>query len=237
MTKIRIAWVEDSLEQIDKGKEYLLKYSKEKNYDINATFYNSAEDFLLHYDFSFDIVLMDIELPLLDGMKASAKLRQIDKEVVLMFITNVSKMAAKGYEVDALDYILKSLSYPHFEMKMNRAIEKCLETSGKKIQINTKDGLIIVSVNKLKYIEVINHQLLYNFTNQVIEVRGTLKQSEKMMSQYGFLKCNACYLVNPKFIQLIDKYDIDLGNDKILISHPKKKKFMDEFMEYMMNKR
>lgn len=75
MTKIRIAWVEDSLEQIDKGKEYLLKYSKEKNYDINATFYNSAEDFLLHYDFSFDIVLM--------------------------FITNVSKMAAKGYEVEA----------------------------------------------------------------------------------------------------------------------------------------
>lgn len=236
MEALRIAWVEDSPDQIEAGKEYLKRYSEKRGVELRTDFYVTAEDFLKNYQFSYDIVLMDIELPGMDGMKAASELRRMDKDVILMFITNLSKLAAKGYEVDALDYILKPLSYPHFELKMNRALDRYLSAPVEKIEVESQSKVILLPVNRIKYVEVINHHLYYHLMQEKIEVRSTLKQAEKKLAKYGFLKCNACYLVNPRFIREIDKYEIDLGGEKILISHPKKKQFMEDFMNYVLKK-
>jgi DNA-binding LytR/AlgR family response regulator len=102
MTHVRVAWIEDSDTEIEEEKAFLLQFSKSHDVDFHVTFYETAEAFLAHYDYSFDLVLMDIDLPGINGMEASQRLRKIDKEVVLMFITNISKLASKGYEVNAL---------------------------------------------------------------------------------------------------------------------------------------
>ena len=63
------------------------------------------------YRFQFDIILMDIEMRFMDGMSAAEEIRQMDKDVVIIFITNMPQYAIRGYAVEALDYMLKPVSY------------------------------------------------------------------------------------------------------------------------------
>ncbi len=56
----------------------------------------------------FDIILMDIQMQFMDGMTAAEKIRQMDQKVIIMFITNMIQYAVRGYEVDAMDYVVKT---------------------------------------------------------------------------------------------------------------------------------
>ena len=87
-----------------------------------------------------DLVLLDIEMPGLNGMEAARLIRSKDEGVILVFITNIAQYAIKGYEVGALDFILKPLRYSAFEMKLGHIVSQierkkgksCLISSGKK---------------------------------------------------------------------------------------------------------
>ena len=56
---------------------------------------------------NFDILIMDIELKFMDGMTAAQHIRKMDSNVIIIFVTNMPQFALKGYQVDALDYVLK----------------------------------------------------------------------------------------------------------------------------------
>lgn len=70
-------------------------------------------------------------MPHLNGMEAAQKIRELDKEVVIVFITNMAQYAIKGYEVDALDFILKPLNYYTFSMRFTRAVGRVKNREGK----------------------------------------------------------------------------------------------------------
>ena len=70
-----------------------------------------------------DLILMDIEMTFMDGMSAAEEIRRADPEVLIIFITNSPQYAIKGYAVQALDYILKPLSYYAFCQRMNHVRE------------------------------------------------------------------------------------------------------------------
>ncbi len=65
---------------------------------------------------------MDVEMKFMDGMSAAEEIRKMDTEVVIIFITNMAQYAIRGYAVDALDYVLKPVSYFAFSQRLNRAI-------------------------------------------------------------------------------------------------------------------
>lgn len=62
--------------------------------------------FLTDYRPRYDLVFLDIQMPDLDGMTVSRKIRQVDDQIPIVFITNMSSMAVQGYSVDALDFII-----------------------------------------------------------------------------------------------------------------------------------
>ena len=72
-----------------------------------------------HYEPGYDIIFMDVEMPGLDGFGAAEKIRAVDADAVLVFVTNMAQYAIKGYEVDALDYVLKPVNYYQFCTKLS----------------------------------------------------------------------------------------------------------------------
>ena len=76
------------------------------------------------YSADYDLILMDIEMAFLNGMKAAEKIRELDKDVVIIFITNMPQYAIQGYKVNALDYMLKPISYFSFSESMGRALHR-----------------------------------------------------------------------------------------------------------------
>ena len=104
---IRIAVVEDEELYAEQLQNYISKYAEERKKQIKVTWFQDEEDIVSGYKGEYDIILLDIQMRFMDGMTAAEKIRELDSEVVLMFITNMIQYAVRGYEVDAMDYVVK----------------------------------------------------------------------------------------------------------------------------------
>lgn len=195
--------------------------------------FDTAEKFLEAYRPSvFSMVFMDIELDGINGVEAARRLRAIDKNVTLMFFTRMAQYAQKGYEVDALDFLIKPLNYADFSLKMKKALNVARSAEARSIIVSAYGGYTCLSVNKIIFVEVMGHQLKYQLVDGTVEARGSLSTAEKQLKSYGFFRCNSCYMVNVRFIDSIRGYDLEIAGYKLKISHPRRKQFVKDVMQF-----
>ena len=116
-----IAIIEDERDAAQLIRSYLDEYSKSSGEQFTVYEFSNAVRFLENYTAKYDIVFMDIELPDMNGMEASRRLRMMDKDVILIFVTNMAQCAVSGYEVEAFSFIVKPATYNNFVMKLERA--------------------------------------------------------------------------------------------------------------------
>ena len=223
---ITVAIVEDDDIAAGTLQEYLAGYQERNQENFKITRFHDAISFLENYSNIYDIIFMDIELPELNGMDAAVKLRQIDEQIVLIFVTNLAKFAQKGYEVQALDFIVKPVSYPDFSLKFKKAIIKVLANKNIELTIKLANGFFRIASNKLLYVEISGHRLFYHLLDETIESYGSLAQVEKQLKGCGFLRCNSCFLINPTHIVYVKNYIVKVGNIELQISRPKRKSFV-----------
>lgn len=228
-----IAIVEDETECVDKLKECLEEYSIEKNIKFNITVFNNGSEFIFNYNRNIDIIFMDVQMPKMNGFVTAKELRKIDEEVVLVFVTHLSKYAYKGYEVSALDYVLKPVNYAAFKLKIDRAIMRCEASKLKQVMLPTTEGAVRVSIKNIFYVEIDKHNILYHTAQGEYHAYGTLKQIEKILPN-GFSRCNSCYLVNLRCVTKMQSDDVYIGDIKLSISRSRKKEFVKALYDYIM---
>ena len=142
---INIAIVEDEAMYAKQLQEFLQQYQKENGEVFNITVYSDGDQIVHKYKSQFDIILMDVEMKFMDGMSAAEEIRKVDTEVVIIFITNMAQYAIRGYAVDALDYVLKPVSYFAFSQRLNRAISRMKKREQKVITVNIKGGAVRIN--------------------------------------------------------------------------------------------
>ena len=204
---------------------------QDEKYEVSV--FTSAESFLETYSKQYHIVFMDIELDGMNGMDAAHELREIDTEVLLIFLTNLAHYAIAGYEVNAADYILKPLAQSAFNLKMPKVLALIKQQSQKTITVLSKGEMHTFSTDELYYVEIISHRLFYHTVNGVFDTRGELNDVEMDLYQYNFRRCNNCYLVNLKLVTSIEGNNVKVGPDILPISRPKKKTFINELTNYL----
>ena len=222
--------MEDSAEERQLISDYLARYGG----DFKVFTFSSAVDFLTGYQPQYDIVFMDIDMPYLDGMSAARKLREVDERVCLVFVTNLARLAVKGYEVSAFDFIVKPVSYADFSAKMPRILNRAeLDKCSKTVLIRSGSDMVRVVVNEIMYVEVMSHRLVYHTADRLIESYGTLKSVEDLLSDGLFVRCNKCYLVNLRFVSAIEGGYAIVGGEKLLISYPRRAAFSKALADYL----
>ena len=131
---IRVAIVDNEKEEIENLRALFQRYSRENEISFDIVSFESGITFLEEYRMErFELVFMDVDMPDMDGFETSRKLRKVDSSVALVFVTNVSRMAIQGYEVGAMDYLLKPMSYEAFRLKMPRIFAQCQRNEKEKI--------------------------------------------------------------------------------------------------------
>lgn len=143
----KVAVVDDDVRESATLKKYLSDYAEEEGVEINVSAYSDGAAFLDGFKSVFDIVFMDIDMPNLDGLNAARKLRETDGDVVLIFVTNLAQYAIKGYEVNALDYLLKPLSYATFRLRMMKAVSRVVRTKNDVFEILRRGGVYIIALS------------------------------------------------------------------------------------------
>ena len=230
---LRIAVVEDDKTYAAQLKEYLVRYGTEKNQKISVALFPDGEDIVTDYSAEFDIILMDVEMTFMDGMTTAERIREKDNEVVIIFITNMPQYAIQGYKVDALDYVLKPISYFAFSQRIDRALTRVKKKEATYITVAQKGGKKKLNVDKICYVEVRDHDLIYHSTKGDIVTKSSMKEAEDTLGGTKFFRGNRCYLVNLEYVEDFRGNDVTVASDVIQVSRARKKAFMDALNDYM----
>ena len=119
---IRLAIVDDEAPFRKSILEFLEKFGAENGFLFQIDTFESGTAFLNEFRSLYDLVLLDVQMPLSNGIEVAKALRAKDSKVAIIFVTNFVQFAPDGYQVHALDYILKPIGYFDFEMKIKKAL-------------------------------------------------------------------------------------------------------------------
>lgn len=230
---IRIAVVEDEQLYGEQLLEYIRRYEKERAREIKVTLFTDGEDIVDGYKGGYDIILMDIQMQFMDGMSAAEEIRKMDSEVIIMFITNMIQYAIRGYQVDALDYVVKPVEYFAFSQKLDKAVSRLKKADTASITIPIEDGIKKLSVSDILYVESRGHNALFFTVHGMYMARMALKDLEEKLKKYSFFRCSKGFLVNMARVDGVVNGECVIGEQRIPIGRAKKKEFMEELLKTM----
>lgn len=215
---LRCAVVEDEAENAELIKSYLVRLNSEHRVALAPSFFPDAVSFL-SCGRRFDLVLMDIRMPGMSGMDAARLLRERDSAVQIVFITTLASYALQGYEVGALEFIVKPVNYRDFALKLMRAISRCPDKRDI-ITFATRGSIHRLCAADVFYLESVGHDVIYHTADSQIRRRASLSACEKEMPEY-FCRTNSCYVVNLLLVSGTEDGMLTVGGDSLKISEPR----------------
>ncbi|WP_018142893.1 LytR/AlgR family response regulator transcription factor [Alloscardovia criceti] len=222
----KIAIVDDDSAARERLRAFVQRYAHENAETWEIQDFSSAEEILHHYKAEFDIIFLDIEMLKIDGIQAARIIRETDPSTVLIFVTNMAQLAIKGYEVEALDFIVKPIDYGSFAMVMRRARARMERRKQTSLSLSIRGAAHIIALDRIDYVEVRDHYITYHTQDGDFTVKGSLSQAEKALSEGNFMKCNRWYLVNIDHVTGIQGNLITVGEWTVEVSRSKKQEIL-----------
>ena len=189
-------------------------------YSINYKIYefSSGEELLSNYPKDLDILIMDIQMKIINGMDTARKIREFDQNLEIIFMTSFSEFMQEGYEVKAYRYILKPIS----ERKISRNILPCINEIMKKknnyLTINVKNYVDRIKIDSIVYIETDRPNILIYTNDNKYTTKMSISKIEKILREHGFFRCHNSYIVNLKLVESMNSNTLKIGEKYIPIS-------------------
>ena len=223
----RILIVEDEPEAAERLRSAIARYGREHDEQLSVVWAKSALE-LDERDPAFDLIFMDIELPGQNGMDAALELRGHDHATPLIFVTNLAQYAVRGYEAEALDFIVKPFTYGAFALRMDRAMQVMRRSAGRTISVRSRDGIRIFPASALVSVEVRGHDLAYSLDDGTsFSVRGSLSAAERELGSSGCI-------INMGHVRGVHDAEVTLSNGATAwISRANKKRCLEEIARYL----
>ncbi|WP_066586398.1 LytR/AlgR family response regulator transcription factor [Cellulomonas timonensis] len=233
-TVIKIGIVEDDAASAALLVDHLRRYEGEHGEAFDVSMFTDGSRVVAGYRPGFDILLLDVQMPELDGFSAAERIRQVDQDVVIMFITNMTQHAIRGYEVDALSYVLKPVSYFAFSQEIKRSIARLRRRSADYVLLTVDGGLVRVATSDIVYLESAKHRTIVHTVDGRYSVVAPLKTMEAELEGKDFFRCNSGYLVNLRHVLAVQQSSaVMVGGHNLLISRPRKKAFLAALTDYL----
>lgn len=230
---IRIAIVEDEETYRNLLLNYLHNYEQEYGEHFQVVTFEDGMDILESNFQVFDIILMDIQMKHLNGMKTAERIRQMDKNVIIIFITNLAQYALQGYRVRALDYILKPIQYFAFSQTLQEALNRIKSNTTAYLHFTQEGSIRRLDSAEITYIEANGHSIIIHTKDGEITTREPLKEMEQKLDAQSFVRCNKCYLVNLAYVERVVENTVVVAGEELQISRPKRKSFVEAIAAYM----
>ena len=230
---IRIAMVEDEAAVREQLQGYIQRYTRQYGTEFAVTEFSDGVEILDAYRPVYDIVLLDVEMKHLDGMETARRIRELDRDVVLLFITNMAQYAIKGYAVGALDYVLKPVPYFAFSQQLQKAEEKLRRRARHYLAVPVEGGLRRLDTAQIYYMESEGHRVHFYTEEGEFSAPGALKTFEEKLADLPFARCNSGYLVNLAQVKSVQQGLAQVGPYELQVSRPKRKSFLAALADYI----
>lgn len=142
---LQVAVLEDEQESRVQIRRCLERYQAENHAEWDMDYFSSGAELLFSGASGYDMLLMDIEMPQMSGMEVARRVRREDQHVAIVFITNMANYALQGYEVEAMDFIVKPYTYEVFQFRMDRVVHRVERKKSNRAVLLTSNDRSIVS--------------------------------------------------------------------------------------------
>ena len=132
-----------------------------------------------------------------------------------------------------MDYVLKPVSYFAFARKLERAIGRIPQTTGRPVKVNTPEGIVRLDAGGIYYIESEGHNLIYHTKSGDLKERAKMQDAEDKFVPLGFFRSNKGYLVNLEYVDGVKDGCCMIHGETLLISRARKNDFMTALAQYM----
>ena len=230
---IRGAIVEDDAEVQGVLQEYVRRYTRQYGTEFEVTVFADGVDILEDYRAVYDIIFLDVEMKHLDGMTTAERIRQMDADVILIFITNMAQYAIRGYSVGALDYVLKPVPYFAFSQQLLKAVARLEKRAKHYLTVPVEGGLRRLDTASIYYLESEGHRVHFYTDEGDFSAPGALKTFEEKLADCPFARCNSGYLVNLAQVRELRQSTVQVGSCELQVSRPKRKAFLAALTDYI----
>jgi len=231
---INIAICEDEKDIQELIEYYLDKILKNENIEYKIQKYSSGEA-LLKTDLAYiDILLLDIQMGKINGMDTARKIREVDNNMEIIFITSLIDYIQEGYEVKAYRYLLKPIEPEALKKHVLTCIKEGQAHINNYILIKNKSNTYKIYLNDIKYIEVQKKNISIHTIHKRIDIRYSLEKVEKDLNSDKFVKCHKSFIVNLCFIENLKSNSLILENgEEVPISRYRYKDVKLSFLKFL----
>lgn len=233
---LRITIVEDDPADLAQLTNCLRQFEEEQGEHFRVQAFSNPSDFLNNYPSDCDLIFMDIELPLFNGVDVARQLREIDSVVTLVFITNMEQYAVNGYEVDAMDFVVKPINYYRFSSMLRKALRIIARRGEREIIVQSTGTITRLRASQIYYVEVRDHLLIYHTDQGRIESWGKLSDVEAELANCHFARCSSSHLVNLRHVISVMGGNVDVAGEKLPVSQRRRKAFYACVTNYLSGK-
>lgn len=193
--------------------------------------YHSAESFL----FSMlekepaDIMLLDIQMDKMTGVDLAKKLRGDNNDVIIIFLTAIKEYVFEGYEVNALNYLLKPVDKQNLFTSLDKAKAKIEQEESNYLVLNKTK----VSQKNITYLEALSHYIHVYTIDGLHKVKCSMSQMLGELDGKRFVQCHRSYIVGIRHVSSILKDEVLLEDGcRVPVSRAKYKDVNKAFIDF-----
>lgn len=214
MNAMRIALCDDEKGQLMLFRRGVEDWAQKRGRSVKIEEFDSAQAFWFVWseDKSFDLLVLDIRMPGMDGMELARKIRASDSWISIIFATSLREYVYEGYNLDAINYLVKPVEPGKLEECLDRAQGRMEErrSEGAGIVLPVQDGIWRIPVRRICRVEAEGRGCILYMEGETLKVHKGIGEMEELLREYSFVRCHRSFLVPVKRIRKI-------GTGKLLL--------------------
>lgn len=214
--------------------ERIKKEIADKGGECEIAYFDDGQELLEQLkSMKFDMIFLDIDMPKMSGIDLADEIHKHEPEANIIFVTNREDLVFKAIHYRPFRFIRKE----ELERELPEAIEALLKKIHSEeclLELQTREGVALVPVKKITYVESCKHYLTIYTQENKYEVRDKISNYEKKLDAYGFIKIHRSYLANVRFIKSIKASGVELDDEELLpVSREKLQEVKQQYLVYM----
>jgi DNA-binding LytR/AlgR family response regulator len=207
---------------------HIRRYQAERQETFAVDVLMDGAQLVEQYRSDVDILFLDVDMPGMDGFTAAQQIRQLDSDVVIVFVTALGHYAIRGYEVGALSYLVKPVPYFAFSQQLMRSVAAVRRRPVDDfLVLPTRGGIARIPTADIVYAESARRHTVVHTADGAYQAPITLKQLEDDLSGRAFYRSNNCYVVNLRHVTGVQEGDCLLADgSRLAISRSRRRGFM-----------
>lgn len=233
---MKIAVCDDEKIQVDGNVDLIRRWAEKRQVVVNIDTFSSAEEFLFRYSegYPYDLAIFDIAMRNMTGMELAKTIRKKDNILQIVFITGLTNYVFEGYDVAALNYLVKPYTPQLFAKTLDKAYAQFKQLEAGSLMISQEGRFIRIPYTEIQYMEIRGHY--FDIYTQTMGNFRSKKKMEEMLSHLNeslFIRCHRSYIVNIAYVVSLGRTEVKLKGGQIVpISPSNVQKVTQLFLEY-----